>query len=53
MYYHALLLNRLQTDFTPFDVYAYNNVFVLVILRFLRMFLKFAGQAQLHNICKM
>ena len=25
MYYHALLLNRLQNDFTPFDVCAYNK----------------------------
>ena len=24
-----------------------------ILLRFLRMFLEFAGQAQLHDICKM
>ena len=43
---------RLQKSLLPLLDSAYNNTIPNILLRFLRMFLKFAEQVQLHDICK-
>ena len=49
---HCYFKNRLQKSLLPLLDSAYNNTIHNILLRFLRMFLKFAEQVQLHDICK-